>query len=81
VLNVLGKVLGKVVLGVLRFVLGLARGMGGTRLLLSTGSALMIASFTFLLEASLLFHIPFFIGAFIVVFVAASRLLRRFSIR
>ncbi len=75
------KVLGKVVSGVLQLVVGLARGMGGNRLLLLIGSALMIASFTFLLEAPLLFHIPFFIGAFILAFVTTSRLLRWLSIR
>jgi hypothetical protein len=55
--------------------------MGGTHLLLSVGSALMIASFTFLLEAPLLFHIPFFIGTFILAFVATSHLLRWLSVR
>jgi len=51
----LGNVFGKIGSGSLRLVLGLATGMGGTRLLLSIGGALMIASFTFLLEAPLLF--------------------------
>jgi hypothetical protein len=77
----LGKVLGKLGAGPLRLFLGLATGMGGTRLLLSIGVALMIASFTFLLEAPLLFRIPFFIGMFIIAFVATSRLLDWFSLR
>jgi hypothetical protein len=79
-IKVLGKVLGKIGSGVLRFVLRLATGMGGTRLLLSIGSALMISSFTFLIEASLLFHVPFFIGLFILAFVATSHFLRWLSI-
>ena len=76
-----GRILGKVGSGIIRFVLGLATGMGGTRLLLSVGSALMIASFTFLLKAPLLFHIPFFGGTFILAFVATSHLVRWLSIR
>ncbi len=77
----LGKVLGKIGLGFLRLVLGLVKGMGGTRFFLSVGGALMIASFTFLLEAPLLFRVPFFVGAFMVAFVTISRLLRWLSIR
>lgn len=71
----LGRLLGKTGSGVLRFVLGLATGIGGTNLLLSTGGALIIASFALLLEAPLLFRIPFSIGAFLLAFVAVSRLL------
>jgi hypothetical protein len=41
----------------------------------------MIASFTFLLEAPLLFHIPFFVGTFILAFVATSHLVRWLSVR
>ena len=77
----LGKVFGKIGSGTLRLVLGLVTGMGGTRLLLSIGGALMIASFTFLLEAPLLFLMPFFVGTFIVTFVATSRLLKWMSVR
>jgi hypothetical protein len=77
----LGRILGKTGSGVLRFVLRLATGMGGTRLLLSIGSALVIASFVFLLEAPLLFRIPFFIGALVLAFVATSHLLRWLSVR
>jgi hypothetical protein len=77
----LGKVFGKIGPWILRLFLGLATGMGATRLLLSIGGALMMASFTFLLEAPLLFHVPFFIGAFIVAFVATSRLLKWLSVR
>jgi hypothetical protein len=77
----LGKVFGKLGSGSLRLVLGLATGMGGTRLLLSIGGALMIASFTFVLEAPLLFLVPFFVGTFIIAFVATSRLLRWLSLR
>jgi len=77
----LDKVYGKLGPGSLHLVLGLATVMGGTRLLLSIGGALMIASFTFLLEALLLFLVPFFVGTFIVAFVATSRLLRWLSLR
>ncbi len=77
----LGKVLGKIGLGFLRLVLGLVKGMGDARFFLSVGGALMIASFTFLLEAPLLFRVPFFVGAFMVAFVAIGRLLRWLSIR
>lgn len=77
----LGKACGKVGSGVLRFGLALATGMGATRLLLSLGSAFVIASFIFLIEASLLFRVPFFIGVFILAFVATGRLLDRLSIR
>jgi hypothetical protein len=34
-----------------------------------------------LLEGPLLFHVPFFIGVFVLAFVAASRLLKWLSIR
>jgi len=61
--------------GVLRFVLGLATGIGGTNFLLSIGGALIVASFALLLEATLLFRIPFSVGVFILAFVAASRFL------
>jgi hypothetical protein len=81
VLRILGKAFGKAGSGVLRFVLALATGMGSTRLLLSLGSAFVIASFSFLLEAPLLFRIPFFIGVFILAFVGTSGLLDRLSIR
>jgi hypothetical protein len=77
----LGKVFGKIGRGILKLTLGLATGMGATRFLLSVGGALMIASFTFLLEAPLLFRVPFFMGAFIVAFVATSHLLNWLSIR
>jgi len=77
----LGKVFGKPGSGSLRLVLGLATGMRGPHLLLSIGGALMIASFTFLLEAPLLFLVPFFVGTFIIAFVATSRLLRWLSLR
>ena len=80
-LRILGKAFGKVGSGVLRFVLALATGMGATRFLLSLGSAFIIASFTLLIEAPLLFRIPFFIGVFIIAFVGANRLLDRLSIR
>ena len=77
----LGKALEKAGSGFLRFVLAVATGMGATRLLLSIGSAFIVASFCFLLEAPLLFRIPFFIGVFILAFVGTSRLLGRLSIR
>ena len=79
--RIVGKALGKAGSGFLRFVLALATGMGATRLLLSIGSAFLIASFCFLLEALLLFRIPFFIGVFILAFVGISRLLGRLAIR
>jgi hypothetical protein len=81
VLKTLGIVLGKAGSGFLRFILALVTGMGATRVLLSVGSALTIASFSFLLEGPLLFHVPFFIGVFVLAFVAASRLLKWLSIR
>jgi len=58
----LGKAFGKAGSGILRFFLALATGMGATRLLLSLGSAFVIASFSFLLDTPLLFRAPFFIG-------------------
>ena len=79
--KMLGKALGKAGSGFLRFVLALATGMGATRFLLSIGSAFIIASFCFLLEAPLLFRIPFFIGVFIVALVGTSRVLGWLSIR
>ena len=79
--QMLGKALGKAGSGFLRFVLALATGMGATRLLLSIGSAFIIASFCFLLEAPLLFRVPFFIGVFIVALVGTSRVLGWLSIR
>jgi hypothetical protein len=81
VFKMLGKALGKAGSGFLRFVLALATGMGATRLLLSIGSAFIIASFCFLLEAPLLFRVPFFIGVLIVAFVGTSRVLGWLSIR
>jgi hypothetical protein len=81
VLRILGKAFGKAGSGVLRFVLALATGMGATRLLLSLGSAFVIASFSFLIEAPLLFRIPFFVGVFILAFVGTGRLLDRLLIR
>lgn len=80
-LKIMSKALGTAGSGLLRFMLALATGMGATRLFLSLGSAFIIASFSFLLEAPLLFRIPFFIGAFLLAFVATSRLLGRLSIR
>ena len=79
--RIVGKALGKAGSGFLRFVLAVATGMEATRWLLSIGSAFIVASFCFLLEAPLLFRIPFFIGVFILAFVGTSRLLGRLSIR
>jgi hypothetical protein len=79
-LKILGKASGKIASGLLRLLVGLATGMGATRLLVSIGGALMIASSVFLLEAPLLFRIPFFVGAFIVAFAGLGRLLRWLSI-
>jgi hypothetical protein len=81
VFKILGKALGKAGSGFLRFAVALATGMGATRLLLSIGNAFIIASFCFLLEAPLLFRVPFFIGIFILAFVGTSRLLGWLSIR
>ena len=80
-IRILGKAFGKVGSGILRFVLALVSSMGITRLLLSLGTAFTIGAFSFLLEAPLLFRIPFFIGVFILSFVGTSRLLDRLSIR
>jgi hypothetical protein len=68
--------LGEIVSGASRVVIELAVAMGGTRLFLATGRAFIVAWFAFLLKAPLLFRITFFIGIFILAFIAASHLLR-----
>jgi hypothetical protein len=60
-------------------IVGLALRMRSPRSLLPIGGALMVSSFAFLLEAPVLFRVTFFVGAFILAFVAFSYLLRWFS--
>jgi hypothetical protein len=69
----LSRSAGKFGSGVLRLVLGIVTGGGGTRFLLSIGGTLVIALFALVPNAFLLFRTPFFIAVPPLNFVAASR--------
>ena len=69
-------VLGRAGALLFRPVIKLDVGAGAFRLSLSAGIALVVASFGLLVEAPLLFRVPFSVGVFFLSFVGAGLLLR-----